>query len=463
MLALVPQENIRQKPSTTSGNVVEREPGIVRVVSSSDGWHGISWCDLDGLDADAVIAAQIQRFSRIGQPWEWKHYSHDRPADLPGRLLAAGFEPDPVEGLLFAELADLPLDLTLPAGTRLEAVTDAAGVDLVVAVHDKVFGGDHSRIGKDLTARLADRPDSSRPPSSWPATADLRRPRRVPRWHRLRQPLGRRHVADWRGRGVFRALVAHRAALAARRLPLPPGRRLGGQPADPAPASGFSSSPPRRRSSAVPDRGRHPEVSPGMQLACGRPPATAVMATDPSGDQRADPSGDRRARRQAGIEEDGNGGAGPDGAHRGEELVLRDRRRRRRAVRASCIALASWARRSTSLRSAPVMPVRRRPGSAGSRSSANSRNRPTSCAAIRPPHHLGEDLAPGRPRPGAGIASLTSKRPERISECVDPVREVGRRHHDHVRVGLDQVVHLLLEDAGDRVDRLAGGVPPPPV
>ncbi|GAB3823962.1 GNAT family N-acetyltransferase [Dactylosporangium cerinum] len=214
--------NIRRNPSATNGSVVEREPGIVRVVSASDGWHGISWCDLDGLDADAVIAAQIQRFGRLGQPWEWKHYSHDRPADLPERLLAAGFEPDPVEGLLFAEIADLagrpdlPLDVRLPAGTRLEAVTDAAGVDLVVAVHDEVFGGDHSRIGKDLTARLAERPGSI-------AAAVVMAGDRPICAGRIEfhggtgfaSLWGGGTVADWRGRGVFRALVAHRAALAA--------------------------------------------------------------------------------------------------------------------------------------------------------------------------------------------------------------------------------------------------------
>jgi hypothetical protein len=69
---------IRQEPAVgaAAGTVVEREPGIVRVVSSDDGWHGISWCDLHGLDADAVIAAQIRRFGQLGQPWEWKHNPH---------------------------------------------------------------------------------------------------------------------------------------------------------------------------------------------------------------------------------------------------------------------------------------------------------------------------------------------------------------------------------------------------
>lgn len=223
MLALFDRK-IRQEPGVgaDSGSVVEREPGIVRVVSSSDGWHGISWCDLDGLDADAVIAAQIRRFSRLGQPWEWKHYSHDRPADLPERLIAAGFEPDPVEGLLFAEIAELVDRVNaegpaaLPPGTSLLPVTDAAGVELLVAVHDEVFGGDHSRVGKELATRLATRPESIAAAVVMAGDRPICAGR--VEFHggtQFASLWGGGTVSDWRGRGVFRALVAHRAALAA--------------------------------------------------------------------------------------------------------------------------------------------------------------------------------------------------------------------------------------------------------
>ena len=51
----------------------------------------MTWCELDDVSADAVIAAQISRFAELSRPWEWKHYSYDRPPDLPDRLLAAGF------------------------------------------------------------------------------------------------------------------------------------------------------------------------------------------------------------------------------------------------------------------------------------------------------------------------------------------------------------------------------------
>ena len=38
--------------------------------------------------------------------WEWKHYSYDRPADLPRAPVAAGFTPEPAEALMVAETAE---------------------------------------------------------------------------------------------------------------------------------------------------------------------------------------------------------------------------------------------------------------------------------------------------------------------------------------------------------------------
>lgn len=201
------------------------------------GWAGVTWSDLDEAGADAVIAAQIRRFADLTHPWEWKHYSYDQPADLPERLLAAGFTAGPAEALLVAEIAGLNLEVAPPPGVELVPVVDAAGVATVVAVHDQVFGGDHSGLGRELLAGLGERaaavvayagrtpiaaarvefdngavldPGSGIVPSSAPAA----RPRGATGFASL---WGGGTIPDWRGRGVFRAMVAHRAKLAAAR------------------------------------------------------------------------------------------------------------------------------------------------------------------------------------------------------------------------------------------------------
>jgi len=139
-------EQVRRRPTADGPDVrVERADGVVRTVSSGGGWTGVTWSDLNEVTADTVIAAQVDRFTHLMRSWEWKHYSYDLPPDLPQRLRAAGLTPEPVEALLVAEIADLALDVQVPAGVRLLPVVDAQGVSDLVRVHEEVFGGDHDR------------------------------------------------------------------------------------------------------------------------------------------------------------------------------------------------------------------------------------------------------------------------------------------------------------------------------
>jgi hypothetical protein len=72
---------------------VERAGPVVRMVGPGPEAHGnaVLHADLDGFDADAVLADQVAFFGSLEHAFEWKHYGHDRPADLPRRLRAAGF------------------------------------------------------------------------------------------------------------------------------------------------------------------------------------------------------------------------------------------------------------------------------------------------------------------------------------------------------------------------------------
>jgi cation diffusion facilitator family transporter len=149
---------MRRNPAAGPRSRVEREQRVTRLISGDDGWSGVLWADLTESDADAMIAAQVRRFAELGRPWEWKYYSYDQPAGLPGRLRAAGFVAEPAETLLVAHIADLDLDVSAPAGVELVPVTDARGVPAVVDVHNEVFGGDHAAIGSYITAALSAEP-----------------------------------------------------------------------------------------------------------------------------------------------------------------------------------------------------------------------------------------------------------------------------------------------------------------
>jgi GNAT superfamily N-acetyltransferase len=207
-------EQVRRRPvPDPPDGRVEEDGRVVRLIGA---WNGVVWSDLDGTNADVVIAEQVRRFA--GQPWEWKHYSYDEPADLRERLVAAGFTPEQEEALLIADLADLDLDVKPPPGIELRAVEDAQDVAAFVAVHDEVFGGDYSSVGRMLLTTLTEHPGTAAAVVAWAEDTPISAARAefhagtgfVGLW-------GGGTLPAWRGRGVFRALVAYRAALAGAR------------------------------------------------------------------------------------------------------------------------------------------------------------------------------------------------------------------------------------------------------
>jgi GNAT superfamily N-acetyltransferase len=206
--------------SDGSGVLGERAGPVVRWTSvGGSGWSGVVWSDLDAATADEVIADQVRFFAGRGERFEWKHYSYDQPPDLEERLIAAGFVGEEPESLMVANAAEIAgnaaADAPLPDGLRLVRVTDEAGLDLVAQVHDQVFGPD-PRLRAALTAQLSnpgtvmvvamagDQPVCSARAEFGAGTefAGL--------W-------GGGTLPQWRGRGIYRALVGYRARLAVAR------------------------------------------------------------------------------------------------------------------------------------------------------------------------------------------------------------------------------------------------------
>ena len=205
-----------------SGSLAERAGTVVRwTAAGGPGWSGIAWSDLDTETADEVIADQIRFFQGRGERFEWKLYSYDRPADLGQRLLAAGFVREDEESLMIAGVAGLPglaSGPELPDGVRLDPVVDEAGIGRLVEVHERVFGTDHTELRAELIARLRDSPRSiamvvamagDEPVCS--ARVDFYTGSEFAGLY------GGGTLPQWRGRGIYRALVAYRAQLAAAR------------------------------------------------------------------------------------------------------------------------------------------------------------------------------------------------------------------------------------------------------
>jgi GNAT superfamily N-acetyltransferase len=180
-------------------------------------------------DLDALIARTRDFYADRGMDVEWKFHGHDRPADLPERLVAAGFEPEQEEVVLVglaAPLADP--DPPLPAGVRLREVTDRADLDPIDDLKVAVWGGDHSDQAGALEREIAADPSGITVVSASTAGGAGQHSTEVgpivsAAWVRYIPGTGFATLwggatrPDWRGRGIYRALVAYRAWLAVER------------------------------------------------------------------------------------------------------------------------------------------------------------------------------------------------------------------------------------------------------
>jgi GNAT superfamily N-acetyltransferase len=203
---------------------VERDGPLVRTVGFGNrGW--VEYRDLAGLDGaelDRLIARQVQFFAERGERFEWKLHGHDRPADLPDRLLAAGFVPEDKETVVIGRVEVVAAESSLPDGVVIREVREPNDFARIAQLGESIWGyKDHSWLDDLAKERAAD-PEGLR---IFVAEAgDLTV---CAGW--VRFPSGTEFVTfwggatlpAWRGRGIYRALVAHRAQLAAAR-----GRRF---------------------------------------------------------------------------------------------------------------------------------------------------------------------------------------------------------------------------------------------
>ncbi|MFD7481726.1 GNAT family N-acetyltransferase [Streptomyces mirabilis] len=218
VLALFDRDMREGARPDSPGARVERVDKVVRQVGTEHGWNGVIWSDLDESNADAAIAEQMRYFGELGREFEWKLYGHDKPEDLGKRLRAAGFVAQPEGTLMIAELGDLALDAQPPEGVRLLPVTDRAGVDLVADVHEQAFGTDSTRMRHQLLAQLTGDEDNvvAVVALAGDVPVSAARMELVP-GTRFAGLWGGGTIDSWRRRGIYRALVAHRARVAAER------------------------------------------------------------------------------------------------------------------------------------------------------------------------------------------------------------------------------------------------------
>jgi GNAT superfamily N-acetyltransferase len=202
------------------GWIVERDGPVQRQYTEHGGFIGYrSVADLAPDDLDALIGRQRDIFAARGEPVEWKWHSHDLPADLPQRLMAAGFVPEERETVVVGLAEPLTADpATPPEGVRLRQVTDSADLERIAAMESEVWHEDRAWLSRGLAAEVA-----ADPSSLTILVAEAGDDVVSAGWVRYAKGTefaslwGGSTLPAWRRRGIYRALVAARAGLAVAR------------------------------------------------------------------------------------------------------------------------------------------------------------------------------------------------------------------------------------------------------
>ena len=222
-LLAVYDDQLRTAETTnlTPGAHAERDGPIVRIVGQHRRGFISGPRDL-GLDSEALdvlIAKQRNFFAARGEAVEWKTRAHDLPADLPQRLTASGFVAEQPETVLIGEAEDLAaMEPSLADGVTVRQVSDDADMHRIAEMASEVWGDDRSWLAAELIDRV-------RSDAGQTVVVAAEAGGRMVSAARLEFEPGTEFaglwggstLAAWRGRGIYSALVAHRARTAAAR------------------------------------------------------------------------------------------------------------------------------------------------------------------------------------------------------------------------------------------------------
>ena len=213
ILALYDAETRADPPAMPGYEHVWAE-GVLRTLGAH---NFIGWWTLDAPETVAAVAREAAFFRDKGV--QWKVFDHDGPPNLSAALAAAGFQEEDVETFLVLDMQAISAAAEPPLGFTVREVKDSAGIADLMAVSAAAFGreGHWSEAQVDALIGRLGHPslaafvayDGGVPVSSG----------------RLELAPGKAFASlygggtrpDYQGRGVYRALVAARAAEARRR------------------------------------------------------------------------------------------------------------------------------------------------------------------------------------------------------------------------------------------------------
>lgn len=196
------------------GTTLAAAPNVVRAFGPL--WSGIAFSRFARSESDRVIDQEINYWSARQKSFEWTVYDHDEPPDLTAKLRQRGFKIGNEEALMILDVADFPETLLVYPQEKIEIkrVTDEGTIADLLSVQKAIWNNKRltpavfrarlkDPLQRDVAflaycdeepvafARLTSSPDSEFA-GLWSGSV----------------------LEEYRGKGVYRALLAARIALA---------------------------------------------------------------------------------------------------------------------------------------------------------------------------------------------------------------------------------------------------------
>jgi GNAT superfamily N-acetyltransferase len=198
---------------------LETTPYVVRAISKVGFWNGIVYSHFSTSVAEAVIADEISYFATLRRSFEWKIYSHDEPPDLLTRLQNRGFNIGAEESLMILDLQELSPDLSArnPEGITVTAVADDEGIGHFLSLEAAIWGAQADTTRAFLRTTLEPRFQGHRAFIAYSREKPIGFGRvTVSQGSQFAGLWGGSVLPEFRGRGIYRALLAARIRHASR-------------------------------------------------------------------------------------------------------------------------------------------------------------------------------------------------------------------------------------------------------
>jgi GNAT superfamily N-acetyltransferase len=198
---------------TNTGFTLERTPCVVRAIGLESSWNGIVYSRFSRSETETIVNAEIQYFTQLNRDFEWKVYSHDEPPDLLSQLRNRAFRIGEEESLMFRDLRQLPPTLMAPPpeGVTVIPVRNEQSIADFLSLESAIWSREPSMTREHLLATLSDPLPRSLGFVAYSDRKPIGFGRVTASPHSQFSGLwGGSVLPDFRGRGVYRALLSAR-------------------------------------------------------------------------------------------------------------------------------------------------------------------------------------------------------------------------------------------------------------